>query len=235
MKNLALCLFVMLTLMGCDPKTLQKTIDSIGKIPLTETQIADGLKQALNLGVDSSVKNLSRLDGFYKSSYKILLPQESRVVIDRLKSIPGFSTLEEEAIKRINKAAEDAASKAGPIFLQAVKDMTIADATNILMGPKNAATTYLNEKTYTKLYETFYPVLVESMNKFGALDYWADAINTYNKIPFITKVNPDLANHVNTKALDALFDQIAQKELGIRSDINQRTTDLLRQVFARQD
>ena len=188
---------------------------------------SNGLKEALQLGVDNSVTFLSAKDGYYKTIYKIVLPEEAYVVIVKLKFIPGFSNLEEELIKRINYAAEDAAKKAGPIFLDAVKGITFDDAMNILMGEKNAATTYLHQRTYNSLYNEFKPVLVNSLNQLGALDYWADAVNAYNKIPLLDDVNPDLADHINTKALYGLFNLIEKKELGIRSDISQRTSNLL--------
>ena len=164
-----------------------------------------------------------------------MLPDEANTVIDKLKFIPGFSNLEEELIKRINHAAEDAASKAGPIFLGAVKSITFDDAMNILMGDKNAATNFLHDRTYQSLYNEFKPVLVKSLNQLGALDYWSDAVNKYNALPFVNDVNPDLADHINSKALVGLFDLIEKKELGIRSDISQRTTGLLQKVFAKQD
>ena len=113
--------------------------------------------------------------------------------------------------------------------------MSFDDAMNILMGPKDAATTYLNNKTYTGLYSEFSPIIDQSLNKFNVQDYWADAVNQYNKIPFITKVNPDLKDYVATEALKGLFGLVAQKELGIREDVSQRSTDLLKKVFAKQD
>ena len=103
------------------------------------------------------------------------------------------------------------------------------------MGPDDAATTYLNETTYQPLYAEFTPVINESLDKFNARQYWADAVNTYNQIPFVEDVNPDLGDHVTTKALYGLFDLIEKKEGGIRNDLSQRTTDLLKKVFARQD
>lgn len=220
---------------SCDPKDLQKILDGAANVPLSNQDIANGLKEALDKGIDQSVKSLSATDGYYASVYKIILPDEAKPIIEKLKLIPGFTNLEEEAIKRINKAAEDAASKAGPIFVSAVRKMTFDDVMNILMGNKNAATLYLHDKTYGALYSEFNPVMVNSLNKFGALDLWADAINAYNSIPFIKKVNPDLADHVTSKALVGLFALIEKKEYGIRTDISQRTSDLLRRVFAKQD
>ena len=224
-----------LFLISCDPKDLQKVLDSVSSVPLSNADIAAGLRQALDKGVDQSVRTLSAQDGYYASVYKILLPEEAAKVIDKLKFIPGFKDLEEQAIKKINKAAEDAALKAGPIFLNAIKQMTFEDVMGILMGEKNAATTYLHNKTYQALYDEFKPVMVTSMNKIGALDLWTDAIGKYNSLPFITKVNPDLADHVSIKALIGLFSLVEKKELGIRTDISQRTTDLLKKVFAKQD
>jgi hypothetical protein len=224
-----------LFLVACDPKDVQKVLDSVGSGVLSNADVAAALKQALDKGVDQSVKTLSAQDGYYASVYKILLPEEATKIIDKLKFIPGFTNLEEEAIKKINKAAEDAASKAGPIFLNAIKQMTFDDAMGILMGEKNAATTYLHNKTYQPLYGEFKPVMVSSLNKFGALDLWSDAINKYNSLPFVTRINPDLADHVTSKALVGLFALVEKKELGIRSDVSQRTSDLLRKVFAKQD
>ncbi|MBT8191235.1 MAG: DUF4197 domain-containing protein [Bacteroidia bacterium] len=235
MKTKIISLLLTLVLVSCDPKDLQRVLDTVGGSPLTELDISNGLKEALQFGVDNSVNFLSAKDGYYKSIYKIVLPEEAYVVIDKLKFIPGFSNLEEELIKKINYAAEDAAKKAGPIFLDAVRGITFDDAMNILMGEKNAATTYLHDRTYNSLYNEFKPVLVSSLNQFGALDYWADAVNTYNKIPLLNDVNPDLADHINSKALYGLFDLIEEKELGIRSDLSQRTTSLLQKVFAKQD
>ncbi|MFT4535305.1 MAG: hypothetical protein ACI9P5_002671 [Saprospiraceae bacterium] len=222
-----------LFLVACDPADLQRAMDTLNSV--TNTDIANGLKQALNFGVDDSVKFLSRENGYYASAYKILLPEEARKVTDKLKFIPGFQNVEEELIKRLNKGAEDAASKAGPIFFSAIKSMSFDDAMNILMGPKDAATTYLNNKTYTGLYSEFSPIIDQSLEKFNVQDYWAQAVNQYNKIPFITKVNPDLKDYVATEALKGLFSLVAKKELGIREDVSQRTTDLLKKVFAKQD
>jgi translation elongation factor EF-G len=230
MKKL-IWILIPLVLFSCDPKDLQKLLEA----PLTNADIANGLKEALNIGVGSSVDYLSAVDGYYQSPYKILLPEEARTVTDKLKFIPGFTDLEDEVIKRINRSAEDAAKKAAPIFIDAITSLTFDDVMNILMGEKNAATSYLHGATYNALYNEFNPVVVGSLNKYNALDYWADAVNKYNSIPFVTKVNPDLADHVTNEALKGLFSLIEVKEEGIRTDISQRTSDLLRRVFKKQD
>lgn len=231
-KLFLLALTLTMVSVSCDPKTLGTVLNSA---TLSKTDIANGLKEALENGVSNAVTTLAKQGGFYESVYKILLPAEAQSVVKRLKLIPGFGNLEEEALKRINKAAEDAASKAGPIFIGAIRQLTFGDVMNILKGEKNAATQFLRRTTYASLYNEFKPEINTSLNKFGALDYWGTAMNTYNKIPFVDKVNPDLADHVTNKALDGLFDLIEKKEYAIRTDINQRTSDLLKKVFAQQD
>lgn len=222
-----------LFLVSCDPADFQRAMDTLGTV--TNSDVASGLKQALNLGVDDSVAFLSKKNGFYGSAYKILLPAEARKVTEKLKFIPGFGDVEEVLIKKLNQGAEDAASKAGPIFFDAIKKMSFDDALNILMGSDDAATNYLNNKTYNSLYGEFSPVIDSSLNKFKVQEYWGTAITAYNKIPFVTKVNPDLKDYVATQALKGLFSLVEKKELGIRKDVSQRSTDLLKNVFAKQD
>lgn len=224
-----------LFLISCDPADMQRVLDAAGQVALTDADISQGLKQALELGVGESVDYLSVTDGFYKSAYKIFLPEEANTVINKLKGIPGFTNVEDELLKLINRGAEDAASKAGPIFYGAIKQITFDDALNILTGPDDAATSYLNNKTYNALYAEFTPVIINSLEKVNAQQYWADIINTYNKIPFVDKKNPDLADHVTSQALVGLFALVQKKEAGIRNDVSQRTNDLLKRVFARQD
>ena len=188
-------------------------------------------KLVLSKGADV----LSATDGYFKSPYKILLPPEARKVADKLKNVPGFKNFEETILEKINRGAEDAAKKAKPIFVSAITQMTFADAMNILMGEKNAATVYLERTTSDKLYQEFNPVIVESLDKFDARDYWSKAVTTYNKIPFVEKANPDLDDYVTKEALNGLFGMVAKEELNIRTNLAARTSDLLRRVFAKQD
>ena len=234
MKNfiLSLTLIFAVTLPSCD--TLQQAANDYLNEP-TIAEIGLGLKQALEFGISEGSKVLSERDGYYKSVYKILLPEEARIVTERLKVIPGFSNLEDVILEKLNRAAEDAAKSAAPIFVDAIRQMTFDDAVNILMGPDDAATQYLNAKTFNPLYQEFKPVIVTSLNKFNAIEYWADAVNAYNKIPFVSKVNPNLDEYVTEKALEGLFAMVAKKELAIRNDVSQRTTDLLKKVFRKQD
>ena len=230
-----LSLFFLVTFISCDPKDIEQLLNAGASSTLTNQEISAGLKEALDLGVKQGVTTLSANNGYYESVYKIVLPAEASRIVDKLKIIPGFSDLEQQVIKKINQAAEDAAKSASPIFAKAIREMTFTDVTNILMGEKNAATTYLHQKTYSSLYSEFNPVIISSLNKFGALDLWRDAITKYNSLPFVDKINPDLDDHVTGKALEGLFSLIEKKELGIRQDIRQRTSDLLKKVFARQD
>lgn len=228
--RLITALFMSTIFMGC-PASLSDFME----VPLSTADIAKGLKEALNLGTSEATDFLSAEDGYYKSAYKILLPEEARKVTDKLQVIPGFKNVEEIILEKINRGAEDAAKSVGPIFLDAIRGMSINDALGILMGEQNAATTYLNDQTYQTLYNQFQPIVLTSLNKFNAVDYWADAVNTYNKIPLLGDVNPKLDDYVVHEALKGLFALVAQKELGIRTDISQRVTPLLQNVFKKQD
>jgi len=200
-----------------------------------EDETGAALKQALNLGVDKAVKQLSADNGYLESPYKILIPEDAQKVINKVKMVPGFENVEKDLIDKMNQAAELAAAKATPIFVNAIKQMTIKDATNILLGEKDAATQYLDRTTRTNLYNAFMPVIQNSLDEVNARTYWRSVTEAYNKIPFVSKMNPELDDHVNTKGLDGLFSLIRVKEQGIRGDKDQRTTELLQKVFARQD
>lgn len=234
-----LAAFVLIfSLMSCSTQDLQKAMDIVnaaGGDGLTTAQIGAGLKEALDQGITKGAQRLSQTDGYFKSSYKILLPPEAREITDKLKGVPGFAQVENTILEKINRGAEDAAKKATPIFVSAIKAMTFQDAMGILMGEKNSATTYLNNKTYQSLYGEFSPVIINSLDKFKAREYWADAVNAYNKIPFVQKANPDLADYVTSEALNGLFSMVEKEELNIRKNVGARTSDLMRKVFAKQD
>ncbi|MCB0706047.1 MAG: DUF4197 domain-containing protein [Saprospiraceae bacterium] len=232
-KKIFLLVFVF-QFAACDTLN-QIATDFLEEGGLTNAEVASGLKQALEFGITEGAQKLSQQDGYFKSAYKILLPDEARKVTDKLQNIPGFSNIENIILEKINRGAEDAAKKAAPIFKDAITSMSFSDAMNILMGPKDAATSYLNKTTFNKLYSAFNPVIVQSLDKFKAREYWSDAVNAYNKLPFVDHVNPDLDDHVTTQALAGLFTMIEKKELDIRTNIGSRTTDLLRKVFAKQD
>lgn len=197
--------------------------------------IASGLKEALNKGITQQVTKLTAVDGFYKNeAVKILMPAELQKVDATLRKI-GLSSLADEGVKMLNRAAEDAVKEATPIFVSAVKNMTFTDAKNILLGNDSAATSYLQGSTTTALYGKFNPVIKSSFEKVGADAVWTKIITKYNTIPLVKKVNPDLTDYTTTQALAGVFKMIAVEEKEIRNNINARTTPLLKSVFAMQD
>lgn len=209
----------------------------VGNLPLgiSNAEIASGLRQALDKGVDKQVTKLTQTDGFYRNELvKILLPQELQKVDKTLRDI-GLGNLADEGLRVLNRAAEDAVKEATPIFVNAVLQITFDDARNILLGADNAATLYLSNKTTNDLYGKFNPVIGKSLDKVGATQIWNNIITQYNAIPLTTKVNPDLADYVTQEALKGVFKMIAVEEKEIRTNFAARTTDLLRRVFALQD
>ena len=199
---------------------------------LTEEEVGRGLKEALNKGVDEGVSNVSKPDGYFKDPViKILMPKEARSVESKLRSI-GQGKLVDDAIQSMNRAAEDAAKGALPLFKDAIKALTIQDAMNILRGNDDAATQYLDRSTRTKLIAQFTPVIKSSLDKVGATKHWGSVISAHNKIPFVKKVNPNLEEHVTDKAIDGLFVQVAKEEKEIRDNPAARTSDLLKRVFS---
>ena len=197
--------------------------------------IAGGLKEALNNGISKQVTKLTATDGFYKNqAVKILMPDELQKVDKALRSM-GMSKLADDGIKALNRAAEDAVKEATPIFVNAVTSMTITDAQNILMGQNNAATSYLQKATSTALYGKFSPVVQQSIGKVGADQIWNKIITQYNRLPLVSKVNPDITDYVTNKAMDGVFKMIAVEEGNIRTNLSSRSSDLLKKVFALQD
>lgn len=216
-------------------KGLMNKAEKALKGGLSSEEAGNGLKEALNIGVGEAVNFLSKEDGYYKSPYKILLPKEAQKVTKKLSMVPGFKDAESKVIEKINRAAEDAATKAKPIFISAIKQMTFKDAMNILMGNKDSATRYLEKATYDQLYKEFKPVIVASLDKFKARDYWRGAVKAHNKLPLTKDITPELDDYVTQQALAGMFGLVEKKEANIRGDKALRTTDLLKKVFAKQD
>ncbi|GGD91743.1 DUF4197 domain-containing protein [Planktosalinus lacus] len=202
---------------------------------ITNADIASGLRQALDNGIDKQVSKLTQTDGFFRNELvKIMLPQELQKVDKTLRDI-GMGNLADEGLKVLNRAAEDAVKEATPIFVTAVKQITFNDARTILMGADDAATQYLTNKTTHELYGKFNPVISSSLDKVGATQIWNNIITQYNAIPLTSNVNPDLADYVTQEALKGVYTMIAVEEKEIRTNFSSRTTDILRSVFALQD
>jgi len=202
---------------------------------LSNADIASGLRQALDMGIEKQVSKLTQKDGFFGNELvKILLPEELQKVDKGLRDI-GLGNLADEGLKVLNRAAEDAVSEATPIFVNAVKDITFNDAKNILLGNDDAATSYLTTKTQNDLYNKFKPVINNSFSKVGADQIWTNLISKYNAIPFTSNVNPDLTDYVTGEALKGVYTMIAVEEKEIRNKVSSRSTDLLQKVFALQD
>lgn len=198
----------------------------------TVNEVTKGLKEALVQGVTKGSKTVSQLDGYFKNpEIKIPFPPEVNLVETKLRAI-GMGSQVDEFVLSLNRAAEDAAKEAAPIFVNSIQKMTIDDAYKVLKGEPDAATQYLKRTTTTQLKEKFTPVVKNSLNKVNATKYYSDMINTYNKIPFVDKVNPDLTAYATDKAIQGLFVMIAKEEKNIRKDPLARTTDLLKKVFA---
>jgi len=202
---------------------------------VTDSEINSGLKQALQFGIDKEVTSLATEDGFFKNQLvRISLPPELQKVDRTLRDV-GLDNLADEGLRVLNRAAEDAVGEAIPVFASAVKEISFADARNILLGADNAATSYLSSKTETQLYNRFNPIINKSLEKVGANRVWSNLIQRYNAIPLTSKVNPDLTDYVTNEALQGVFLMIEKEEKDIRNSLSSRTTDLLKRVFALQD
>ncbi|GAA4245780.1 DUF4197 domain-containing protein [Winogradskyella psychrotolerans] len=229
-------LLIIFNLTAC--AELQQVVDSLPQGTsdvIGNADIAAGLREALDAGIEKQVSKLTAEDGFFKNELvKIVLPEELQKVDSALRKI-GLSSLADEGLKVLNRAAEDAVSEATPIFVNAVKDITFDDAKNILLGEDNAATSYLTSKTQTELYSKFQPVINNSFSKVGADKIWSNLITKYNSLPLTSDVNPDLTDYVTGEALKGVYTMIAVEEKEIRTKVSSRGTDLLKKVFALQD
>jgi len=230
-----------LTLTSCDSAKVMKTVDDVlnaaggSSKPVSQAEIASGLKEALTQGITKGTDIVSKTDGYLKNpQIKIPWPQDVKKVENTLRDL-GLGNEVDRVITNLNRAAEDAALKAKPIFISAIKQITFQDIMNILKGQENAATEFLKRTTTSQLKKEFHPVIQHSLNKVNATKYWDDVITRYNKIPLVQNVNPDLTSYVTEKALDGLFLMVAKEEAKIRKDPLARVTDLLKRVFALQD
>lgn len=210
---------------------------------------ATGLKEALLVGTTNSVLNLSKQDGFFANqALKILLPEEAQPIVKNIKLVPGGEKLVNDVVLRLNRAAEDAATEAKPIFVSAIKKMTIADATNILFGANNAATTYLKSNTYSQLSSAFQPKIEASLGKklvgnISTTESWTSLAKAYNsvantlvgKAANMKPVNVNLSQYVTDKALNGMFVSLASEENKIRENPAARVNTILQKVFGQLD
>lgn len=199
---------------------------------LTEANAAEGIKAALDQGIGKSVLQLNTVDGFFKDAlYKVLLPPDAQKLVNTFRTI-GLGNLVDKAILQINRGAEDAAGFAKPIFVDAIKSMTLQDAIGLVKNGDTSATHFFRVKTTDKLVAAFEPVIQSSLQKVDATKYYGELVTKYNNFPTTRKkINPDLASYVTERATYALFDLIAKEEVNIRSNIAARSTAILEKVF----
>ena len=198
---------------------------------LSDDQIAAGLKEALNVGTGNAVNLVSQIDGFNSNELiKILLPSELQTVEKTARQF-GMGAQFDELILSMNRAAETASKSAAPIFIDAIKDMTINDALTILNGRENEATLYFKDKTEAKLTEVFSPIVTDAMNQVGVAKTYKDLTSNIKSIPFVNVKVTDIDQYVTSKTLDGLFTMIAKEEVNIRENPSARINDLLKDVF----
>jgi len=231
MKKLISSLLVMVSivLVSCD--TLSQLPIKTGN-GVTEAEAGQGIKEALSQGLVNAVLRLNKEDGFFRDAiYKVLLPPDAKKIENTLRNL-GFSSMVDKAILQVNRAAEDAAGYAKPIFLDAVRSMTISDAIGLIRNGDTSATHFFRVKTTEKLIAAFLPVIKSSLDKVDATKYYGDLVSKYNSLPTtFKKLNPDLPGYVTDRATFALFDLVAGEEKNIRQNVGARTTDILKKVF----
>ena len=239
-ENMKRPLFILaVVLMGCSTAQINQALSDFGKSPSetppTSSEVAEGLKEALIKGVSVGADQLSKTDGYLGNpQVKIPFPPDVKRVEDRLRQI-GLGSEVDKFVTTLNHGAEDAAREAKPIFYNAIQSMTIQDAWNILKGEPDAATQYLKRTTSSQLKDKFKPVIQNSLSRVSATKYYGDLINTYNRIPMVEKVNPNLDDYATDLAIQGLFTMIAKEEMNIRKDPLARTTDIMKRVFSYQN
>jgi membrane-associated HD superfamily phosphohydrolase len=240
---------LMLLLAGC-AELLNVLQSSVGtSLPLTESEVISGLKEALTTGAKNAAQKLAMENGYYgDAALKILLPDEAKIIVDNIAKIPGGDQLVEDVVLRINRAAEDAAKEVAPIFVNSITQMTIQDAFGILNGADNAATTYLKNTTYNDLYNLYKPKIQASTEKkivgnISTKSSWETLTSKWNtvansvagKMTNLKPVNTNLDDYLTNKALTGMFSKVEAEELKIRKDVSARVTPLLQRVFGSLD
>lgn len=249
MKKTILPLVLALTIIVTSCAELLQVLNTVTDVPLSEGEVAEGLKEALITGAKNSASKLGATDGYFRDeAIKILLPEEANMIIENISKIPGGDKLVQDAILSINRAAEDAAREVAPIFIGSVKQMTIRDAFSILNGEDDAATQYLNRTTYNELFTLYSPKIAVSVNKplIGSVstqDSWDALTGKWNKlaksvagkIAGLKPVETNLSNYLTEKALEGMFVKVAEEELKIREDVSARVSPILKKVFGSLD
>lgn len=225
---------------ACTSTQINQAIGDVNKTlggsstPLTTADVVQGLKEALIKGISTGSDMVSQVDGYFKNpEIRIPFPPEVKKVEDRLRQL-GLDNEVDKFVMTLNRGAEDAAREAKPIFIAAIKSMTIEDAWSILRGEPDAATQYLQRTTSGLLKEKFKPVIQNSLEKVNATKYYGDIVTRYNQIPFVQKVNPDLDDYATDKTIEGLFIMIAKEERNIRQNPVARTSEILKRVFGAQ-
>ena len=238
-SRILLFLFPLLFILnGCKTEDLKQVISVLteqDKVALSSQEVTRGLKEALIQGISKGSSQASKVDGYFKNpQIKILFPPEVRKVEGKLRDI-GLGGQVDRFVLQLNRGAERAAAGAKPIFVNAIRSMTIGDALTILRGDPNAATNYLRRTTSALLKKQFLPVIGNALDATRATKYYGDVVSRYNKIPLVKKINPDLDGYATDRAIDGLFVLIAEEEANIRANPVARTTELLKRVFGSQD
>lgn len=236
--SLLLLLFFSIFSFGCSGQLIPLPSASVLKNPaskpLTEAEVAGGLKEALSQGIGKGAAQAAQPDGYYGNQLiRIPFPADVKRVETTLRTV-GLGSQVDQFVLSLNRAAEDAAQTAKPIFIGAIRKLTFKDVWNILTGEKDAATQFLKRTTSEELYQAFAPHIQQSLQKTSATKYYSDVISAYNALPLVKKVNPDLNDYATKKAMDGLFILVAQEEANIRANPLARTTELLRRVFSKQ-
>ena len=246
MKNNTL-LIIVFSVFVLSASAQKMTIDTIKKVvekevskyskkinktkPLTNSEVINGLREALKVGTNNSTASASKIDGFYKNPL-VFIPFPSEV--EKVKTYAeklGMYKQVNDFIMTLNRSAEEASKEAAPIFIDAIKSMSISDGFSILKGSDSAATRYLYDKTNTDLMIKFTPVIKRAIEKVEVTKYWNPIITTYNKVPGVEKKNPNLEQYITDRTIQGLFKLIAIEEKKIRTDPLARVNDILKRVF----
>ena len=221
---------------ACTTQQINQTIGEVlGGQGLTSEDVAAGLKEALSKGITKGAQSASKVDGYFKNpKIRIPIPEEMANVERTLRQV-GLGDEVDKFLLTLNRGAEEAAKEAAPIFISSIKQMTIQDAWGILKGDDNAATQYLERTTSAQLKAKFNPVIQRALEKVNATKYYSDIVSSYNRIPGVNKLNPDLDDYATDKAIEGLFVLVAEEEANIRENPSARTTELLKRVFAQAD